>query len=120
MAFVFTPIRACKKCYLTSLVCTSLVCTSLFYIWKNDLLLMFISKGLSCQVESSHPVDVLKRLVYTAAETNASEFLHMIFNSSAGGLVCDTFKDIFPLPEDTAKANGYDETAQYLRDVFQR
>ena len=80
---------------------------------------MFIT-GLASQSKLSHAVAVLKSLVETAAETNSSAFLHMIFNSSAGKSVCDAFKDVSPLPEVTARANGYDEVAQYLKDVFQR
>lgn len=78
--------------------------------------------GLSNLGNSSQPVDVhvLQTLVDTAAECDAFDFLHMIFNTSAGKVVFDAYKEISPLPEDTAKVNGHEKTAQFLREVFQR
>jgi len=90
---------------------------------KNDVLFLtspFL--GLSNQSNSSQPADVhvLQTLVDTAAECDAFDFLHMIFNTSAGKVVFNAYKGISPLPEDTAKVNGHEKTAQFLREVFQR
>lgn len=90
---------------------------------KNDsLFLTSPFLGLSNPGNSSQPVDahVLQTLVDTAAECDAFDFLHMIFNTSAGKVVFDAYKEISPLPEDTAKVNGHEKTAQFLREVFQR
>ena len=78
--------------------------------------------GPGTQSNSTQPgdVQVLQTLVDRAAECDAFDFLHMIFNTSAGKVVFDAYKDSSPLPEDTAKVNGHEKTAQFLRDVFQR
>ena len=78
--------------------------------------------GLGNPSNSSQPADVnvLQTLVDTAAECDAFDFLHMIFNTSAGKVIFDAYKDILPLPEDTAKVNGHEKTAHFLREVFQR
>ena len=59
-------------------------------------------------------------MVYKAAQTNAQEFLEMVFSTSAGQVVFNSYKDRTPLPEDIARANGHDELAQYLQDVHTR
>lgn len=85
-------------------------------------MLALLCLGLCNQKGSSQPADVhvLQTLVDTAAETDAYEFLHMIFNTSAGRVAFDAYKNISPLPEDTARVNGHEKTAQYLKEVFQR
>ena len=59
-------------------------------------------------------------MVYTAAQTNAQRFIEMVFSTSAGQVVFNYYKDRTPLPEDVARANGYNELAQYLQDVHTR
>ena len=59
-------------------------------------------------------------MVYKAAQTNAQEFMEMVFSTSAGQVVFNSYKDRTPLPEDIARANGLDELAQYLQDVYTR
>lgn len=59
-------------------------------------------------------------MVYKAAQTNAQEFMEMVFSTSAGQVVFNSYKDRTPLPEDIARANGNDELAQYLQDVYTR
>ena len=59
-------------------------------------------------------------MVYKAAQTNAQEFMEMVFSTSAGQVVFNSYKDRTPLPEDIAQANGHDELAQYLQDVYTR
>lgn len=59
-------------------------------------------------------------MVYKAAQTNAQEFMEMVFSTSAGQVVFNSYKDRTPLPEDIARANGHDELAHYLQDVYTR
>lgn len=59
-------------------------------------------------------------MVYKAAQTNAQEFMEMVFSTSAGQVVFNSYKDRTPLPEDIARANGHDELAQHLHDVYTR
>ena len=59
-------------------------------------------------------------MVYKAAQTNAQEFMEMVFSTSAGQVVFNSYKDRTPLPEDITRANGHDELAQYLQDVHTR
>ena len=63
---------------------------------------------------------MLQLLVYTAAETGAQPFIEMIFQTSAGKVVFDSYKDISPLPEVIARNNGHEETAHYLEVVSSR
>ena len=44
----------------------------------------------------------------------------MIFSTSAGKLVFNSYKDRPQLPEDVARASGHDDLAQYLQDVNTR
>ena len=63
---------------------------------------------------------VLQLLVYTAAEVGAQQFLEVIFSTSAGKIVFDSYKDCIPLPKDVARANGHGELAEFLQDVDKR
>ena len=44
----------------------------------------------------------------------------MVFSTSAGQIVFNSYKDRTPLPEDVAQANGHEELAQYLTDINTR
>ena len=44
----------------------------------------------------------------------------MVFSTSAGQIVFNSYKDRTPLPEDVAQANGHEELAQYLEDISTR
>ena len=44
----------------------------------------------------------------------------MVFSTSAGQIVFNSYKDRTPLPEDVAQANGHEELAQYLEDINTR
>ena len=59
-------------------------------------------------------------MFYIAAERGAQQFIEMIFSTSAGQVVFNSYKDRTPLPEDVARANGHEELAQYLQDVNTR
>ena len=63
---------------------------------------------------------MLQLLVYAAAETGAQPFIKMIFQTSAGRVVFDSYKNILPLPEVVARNNGHEETAHYLEDISSR
>lgn len=76
--------------------------------------------GSSIQGTHTQALKVLQLLVYTAAQTNAQQFIQMIFSTSAGKLVFNAYKDRPQLPEDVARANGHDDLAQYLQDVNTR
>ncbi|PFX29315.1 Tetratricopeptide repeat protein 28 [Stylophora pistillata] len=65
-------------------------------------------------------VQGLKLLVYTAAETGGQKFLEVVFNSSAGSVVFNAYKNIPLLPEAVARTNGYEDTAQFLESITKR
>lgn len=67
-----------------------------------------------------HPVQMLCLLVWEAAKVGAQQFIEMIFNSSAGRVVFDAYKDKPVLPEVIAKNHGNERTANYLEDVTKR
>ncbi len=71
-------------------------------------------------LESSQPVEMLRLLVYAAAECGAQHFVEMLFTSSAGRVVFDAYKDKPVLPEVIAKNHGNEKTANYLEDVTKR
>lgn len=59
-------------------------------------------------------------MVYTAAQTGAQRFIEMVFSTSAGQVVFNSYKERNSLPEDVARANGHEQLAQYLQDVHTR
>ena len=65
-------------------------------------------------------LNVLQLLVYTAAQVGAQQFLEVIFSTSAGKIVFNSYKDRTPLPEDVARANDHDELVEFLQDVNKR
>ena len=67
-----------------------------------------------------HSLQGLLLLVYTAAETDARQFIELVFNSSAGKVVFNAYRCTFPLPEDVARAFGHEDTAQYLESISKR
>ncbi len=72
------------------------------------------------QTKQAQALKVLQLLVYTAAQTDAQQFIQMLFSTSAGLIIFNTYKDRTPLPEDVARASGHDYLAQYLQDVNTR
>lgn len=66
------------------------------------------------------PMQLFRLLVYTAAEVGAQQFIEMIFNSSAGRVVFEAYKDSSQLPEVIAKDYGNEETAHYLEGITKR
>ena len=59
-------------------------------------------------------------LVYVAAETGGQQFIEMIFNSSAGRVVYDRYKDSSALPEAIAREYGHEKTAALLEEITGR
>ncbi|XP_068685853.1 uncharacterized protein [Montipora foliosa] len=74
----------------------------------------------SNQTKQQHSLQVLQLLVYTAAQTGEKQFIEIIFSTSAGQIVFDSYKDRAQLPEDVARANGHDDLANYLQDFTTR
>lgn len=68
----------------------------------------------------TNPVHVLCLFIYAAAESGSQQFIEMIFNSSAGRIVFDAYKDRPLLPEVIAKSHDNEETAHYLEDITKR
>ena len=76
--------------------------------------------GSSIQANQEQSVELLQLMVYTAAQTGAQRFIEMVFSTSAGQVVFNSYKERNSLPEDVARANGHEELAQYLQDVHTR
>jgi len=58
--------------------------------------------------------------VCKAAEIDGWEFIQMIFSTSAGKVVFNSYRNSATLPEDVARANGHLALANYLQDVNSR
>lgn len=69
---------------------------------------------------NTQPVKLLRFLVYTAAKLGAQQFIEAIFNSLAGRVVFEAYKDSSQLPEVIAKDYGNEETAHYLEGITKR
>ena len=80
----------------------------------NNIYRYLIFLGFTQQVQ------VLRLLVYAAAESGAQQFIEMIFSSSAARMVFDSYKDRPVLPEVIAKDHGNKETAHYLEEITKR
>lgn len=80
-------------------------------------MITFITCNVSGSSQLSH---VLSILIYTAARCGAEEFIKIIFNSSAGGVVFNSYKDNTTLPESVARDSGNDEIANYLEEIAKR
>ena len=80
---------------------------------------MHFFQGLSSLIQSrcAWSVKLLQSLVYKAAEVGGQEFIQMIFSTSAGKVVFDSYRNNATLPEDVARVNGHSALADYLRDV---
>ncbi|XP_068677591.1 uncharacterized protein [Montipora foliosa] len=74
----------------------------------------------SNQTKQQNSLQILQLLVYTAAQTGEKQFIEIIFSTSAGQIVFDSYKDRAQLPEDVARANGHDDLANYLQNFTAR
>ena len=84
------------------------------------LFTFFFHTGPLPDAKQGQSLKVLQLLVYTAAQVGAQQFLEVIFSTSAGKIVFNSYKDRTPLPEDVARANGHDELAEFLQDIYKR
>ena len=98
----------------------------LMYCWKAcDLIPIFpvgylSEPGPSNQDGMASASEILQLIVYTAAETNGHQFIHVLFGTSVGRAVFSHYRDRSPLPEDIARDNNHHELAEYLEEVHQR
>lgn len=76
--------------------------------------------ALPNQENQSEAGDILKLLVYTAAQIGAGGFIRFIFSSSAGQNVFEAYRNESLLPEHIAEANGHENIAAYIRDITKR
>ena len=88
--------------------------------YDNSLSLFIIISDSSVPPKQQQSVELLQLMVYTAAQTDAQEFIEMVFSTSAGQVVFNSYKDRIPLPEDVARTNGHEELAQFLQDEHAR
>ena len=79
-------------------------------------------EGSSSLNQSSYAwsVKLLQLLVYKAAEIGGREFIQILFSTSAGKVVFNSYKNNATLPEDVARTNGHLALADYLQDVDSR
>ena len=80
----------------------------------------FFYSGSFADVKQLQSLTVLQLPVYYAAQEDTQQFLEMIFSTSAGKIVFDSYKDRTPLPEDVARANGHYKLTKFLQDVNKR
>ena len=69
---------------------------------------------------STEPEQMLCVLVYAAAEIGRQQFIEMIFDSSAGRVVYDHYKNSSALPEAIAREYGHEKTATFLEEITDR
>ena len=81
---------------------------------------LFFHPGSLPDAKQVQSLKFLQLLVYTAAQEGAQQFLEVIFSTSAGKIVFNSYKDWTPLPEDVARANGHDKLVEFLQDVNKR
>ena len=65
-------------------------------------------------------LNILQLMVYTAAETNAHQFVRVLFGTSVGRAVFSHYRDSTRLPQDVARDKGHKELAEYLEEMHQR
>ena len=80
----------------------------------------FFHPGSLPDAKQVQSLKFLQLLVYTAAQEGAQQFLEVIFSTSAGKIVFNSYKDRTPLPEDVGRANGHDKLVELLQDVNKR
>ena len=83
-------------------------------------LLFFEGSSSLHQINYAWSVKLLQSLVYKAAEIGGREFIQMMFSTSAGKVVFNSYRNCATLPEDVARTNGHLTLANYLQDVNDR
>lgn len=88
----------------------------------NIIFYLHLFQGSSSLNQSRYAwsVKLLQLLVYKAAEIDGHEFIKMIFSTSAGKVVFNSYRNSATLPEDVARANGHSTLANHLQDVNSR
>lgn len=74
-------------------------------------------------VDESKDISSLKALqciLFAAAATNDRECIEIIFSTSAGEAVFQTYRNSSILPEDIARAREHHDLAEYLQNVHKR
>ena len=90
---------------------------------KNRLKINWLATfflGPSIKTEHAQVLKVLQLLALKAGQTNARQFIQMLFRTSVGKTMPDTNKVPTPLLKDVAMASGHDDVAQNLQDVNTR
>ena len=71
-------------------------------------------------IDVNSTLNILQLMVYTATETNAHQFVRVLFGTSVGRAVFSHYRDSTRLPQDVALDKGHEELAEYLEEVHQR
>lgn len=85
-----------------------------FYITENAFL------GLPQEGRQLQSVQILCRLLFTAARIGEEKFIRLVFGTSAGRAAFEAYKNKSPLPENIADENGHKKIAAYLRSITER
>ena len=85
-----------------------------FYITENAFL------GLPQEGRQLQSVQILCRLLFTAARIGEEKFIRLVFGTSAGRAGFEAYKNKSPLPENIADENGHKKIAAYLRSITER
>lgn len=85
-----------------------------FYITENAFL------GLPQEGRQLQSVQILCRLLFTAARIGEEKFTRLVFGTSAGRAAFEAYKNKPPLPENIADENGHEKIAAYLRSITER
>ena len=82
--------------------------------------MLFGFVGLVNLEKHLEPGNILKNLVYAAAEAGLMTPIKTVFRSPTGRIVCEVCQEEHSLPEDVAEENGHEMVAAYLRGVTKR
>ena len=101
------------------------------HVWINFFFILIVSSRSSFSPEVDRPLmadeskdilslKALQCILFAAAATNDRECIEIIFSTSAGEAVFQTYRNSSILPEDTARAKGHQNLAKYLQNVHKR
>ena len=99
------------------------VCINFFSILIVSSLSSFSPEDRPMMTDESKDILSLKALqciLFAAAATNDRQCIEIIFSTSAGEAVFQTYRNSSILPEDTARARGHQNLAEYLQNVHKR
>ena len=106
---VMSSCHVCINFFLILIVCSpssfsSVVDTSLMADESKDIL----------------SLKALQGILFAAAAANDRECIETIFSTSAGEAVFQTYRNSSILPENTARAMGHKDLAEYLQNIHKR